>query len=307
MVMRLIKRWAPSFVLDAGRDARRVLRRIRWQTSVRKGTVHRYSEARLLDDLQSIGVSEGHDLFVHCSLSSIGLVEGGPRTFIGALIKAIGPSGTLLMPAFSLNSTMLQVMADSQPFIVNESESTMGAVTKVFRLMPGIFRSAHPTHSVCALGPRGEFYTSQHHISRSPCGPGSPFRLLSDTGGKILCVGSGIGKVTSHHTIEDLVDRFPVSVYLPREYSKLVVFPDGTQARVPVLVHDPELSSLRVDNCKPKEQEVHLEMRAAGLLSEGRIGDAVSQFFGAAELNNFHSNRLKRGLTIYDLSGATAV
>ena len=40
-------------------------------------------------------------LMVHSSLSALGEVEGGANTVIGALLEAIGPTGTLAMPAMS--------------------------------------------------------------------------------------------------------------------------------------------------------------------------------------------------------------
>ena len=51
--------------------------------------------------LQELGVKLGDALLVHTSLSSFGHVQGGAQTIIEALIEAVGPSGTLMMPAFS--------------------------------------------------------------------------------------------------------------------------------------------------------------------------------------------------------------
>jgi len=57
--------------------------------------------AEIAEALQQLGVRPGGVLLVHSSLSSLGYVPGGPETVIQALLKALGPGGTLLMPALS--------------------------------------------------------------------------------------------------------------------------------------------------------------------------------------------------------------
>ena len=53
----------------------------------------------LADDLRRLGVGPGDVLIVHSSLRAIGFVVGGPQAVIDALRAAIGPTGTLTMPA----------------------------------------------------------------------------------------------------------------------------------------------------------------------------------------------------------------
>ena len=50
--------------------------------------------------LASMGVVRGDALFLHSSLKSLGYVEGGPRAVIDALLDAIGPEGTLVVPTY---------------------------------------------------------------------------------------------------------------------------------------------------------------------------------------------------------------
>ena len=55
---------------------------------------------RLAADLRALGITEGDVLFVHSSLKSLGFVEGGAESVLGALRDAVGASGSLLLPAY---------------------------------------------------------------------------------------------------------------------------------------------------------------------------------------------------------------
>ncbi len=52
----------------------------------------------LTSAFRDLGVDAGDTLLVHSSYKSLGPVEGGPQTVIDALLAALGPDGTLIMP-----------------------------------------------------------------------------------------------------------------------------------------------------------------------------------------------------------------
>lgn len=55
----------------------------------------------LTQELRRLGIGRAMDMLVHSSLSSIGWVEGGAETVIHALLSAVSPAGTILMPALN--------------------------------------------------------------------------------------------------------------------------------------------------------------------------------------------------------------
>ena len=169
-----------------------------------------------------IGVRAGGILLVHSSLSSLGLVAGGPETVVQALLKALGDNGTLLMPALSYRHVDL----DQPVFNLEETPSNVGAIPEYFRTRPETLRSIHPTHSVCGIGPMVGTLLDEHHLDDTPCGARSPYRKLRDRDGQILFIGCGIRPNTSMHAVEELV-RPPYLFGSSADFR--AILPDGRQ------------------------------------------------------------------------------
>jgi aminoglycoside 3-N-acetyltransferase len=121
-------------------------------------------------------------LIVHSSLKSIGWVIGGPVTVVQALIEAISPEGTLIMPTHSSDysdpepwqnpparSVTWPIIREHMPaFDTAITPSTyMGIIPEVFRTFPDTRRSYHPTVSFCAFGKHAEQIVSNHSLSYS--------------------------------------------------------------------------------------------------------------------------------------------
>lgn len=176
---------------------------------------------RIARDVTAVGVRSGGVLLVHSSLSSMGHVPGGAETVIRGLLQALGPDGTLLLPALSY-----EVVTPWSPvFDVRRTPSNVGIIPETFRTRPGTARSIHPTHSVCAVGPRTAELLADHDRDTTPCGAHSPFHKLPDVDGQILMLGCGLRPNTSMHAIEETV----VPPYLfGSPMSCLLIYPDGT-------------------------------------------------------------------------------
>jgi aminoglycoside 3-N-acetyltransferase len=295
-----VKRLISPRMMDWLRRSRRKANRK--ATREKQGaTLAPLTRTQIEKDLQVLGVKRGHDLLVHSALSRIGPVEGGAETVIRALMAVIGPEATLIMPAYPMPASMYEWMSDPAPFCLKASPSRMGVLTEVFRKMPGVLRSSHPTHSVAALGPAAELYTRDHHKVLTPCAPGSPFRIHTDRCGDILSIGTGVGKITSYHVIEDYLDDYPLPVYLKQRMAKEVILADGTRYRAEIVVGNPRLSPWRVDNFKPKEIEFLGHLRGHMALREGRVGQAASHLIDGVRFHAMMLALTAKGITIYHL------
>ncbi len=93
--------------------------------------------SELVDQLHALGVRLGAVLVAHTTFSMVAPVEGGPHGLIEALLAALGPLGTLVMPSMSDE--------DDKPFDVTGTPCrAMGVVADTFWRMPGVLRSDNP-------------------------------------------------------------------------------------------------------------------------------------------------------------------
>lgn len=155
---------------------------------------------RIRADLRALGVRPGGILLVHSSLSALGYVVGGPRAVIDALVAASGRDGTLLIPTHTWEA----MEEGCRTFDVRHTRACIGAIPESFRKMPGVKRSAHPTHSVAALGPSADGLLAGHERCATPCGEDTPYDRSLMKDGQILLLGVGLESNTAFHTIEAL-------------------------------------------------------------------------------------------------------
>lgn len=158
---------------------------------------------RILDDLRRLGLREGDHVLTHSSLKSLGQVDGGAETVIGAIRTCVGPTGTAIFPTHTWAPGQ---GPDTPPaFNARTSPSVVGLISETARRTPGGVRSLSPTHSVVAFGGQAEFITGGHHRSPTPVGSDSPYDRLGQVGGKILLLGVDHERNTTLHMMEELL------------------------------------------------------------------------------------------------------
>ncbi|WP_328908879.1 AAC(3) family N-acetyltransferase [Streptomyces sp. NBC_00234] len=184
------------------------------------------SGERLAVQLSELGVRRGGVLLVHASMRSVGAVDGGVRTMVDALRLAVGPEGTLVVPAITPeNSDTSPAYRRSVHGLTDEAREavraamppfdrattpapSVGRLAEAVRLTPGAERSGHPQTSFAALGPAARTLTAGH----SPdChyGEASPLARLYACDARILLLGTGFDTCTAFHLAEYRVTRPP--------------------------------------------------------------------------------------------------
>lgn len=166
-----------------------------------------HTERQLTRQLAELGVEPGGFLLVHASLRAVGAVVGGGEAVLRAVRGALGPDGTVVVPAFTARNSdtspahrervrglgeaeRAAVRAAMPPYDADTMpcDDGIGVLPEIVRRQPGAVRSAHPQTSFAALGPHAEKVVSGH---RQDChlGEDSPLARLYDLRAQILLLG----------------------------------------------------------------------------------------------------------------------
>jgi aminoglycoside 3-N-acetyltransferase len=222
-------------------------------------------QSDLVSDLQRLGVPEGGLLMVHSSLRSIGQVEGGADTVVEALLEALGPPGTLVVPTFS---DEIAARYNGFVFDVANTPSYVGAITEAARTRPDARRSHHPWHSVAAIGPFAPTLISEE--CDSAWRPGSPMSQIVDRG-LILLLGVPYQRLTLAHWCE---------FHLEVPYRPEIMI------QVPIRREDGSIVTIIDRECPPDPgtpardyNRLGMAMEAKSLVKIGAVGNAVGRLF----------------------------
>lgn len=172
-------------------------------------------------ELRGLGVEPGMTLVVHSAMSKLGWIAGGAEAIVAALQRAVGPSGTLVMPTHTgglsdpahwgnppaPESWWDAIRAEMPPYDPDVTPTRqMGAIPETFRRMPGVRRSNHPHVSFAAWGARAEDALAGHGDDigalGDSLGEASPTGRVCAWGGFILLLGVGYENNTTLHLAE---------------------------------------------------------------------------------------------------------
>lgn len=288
----------PSFLLEWYRNRKKetVRKSLAEQRKSGKGR----TKADLKEQLMQMGIVPGDVLLVHSSLSRIGYVEGGPQAVVDSLLEMIGPTGHLLMPNSPNAGYQLEYIRDLDVFDVTHAPSKLGAITEVFRRMPGVVRSASATEPVSCFGPDAVWFTEGHFGQLTPYNEHSPFYKVAQRGGKVLYIGVTLANAgTSLHLLEDAVADFKFPVYHPDVFPVKIRLEDGAEHQVTTKVHNPEWSARR--RC----DELIPVFRENGVLSDYLFGDAPTLLLDAKQmLDTMIRLYNEKGVTMYTPQGS---
>ncbi|MGQ9530441.1 MAG: aminoglycoside 3-N-acetyltransferase [Candidatus Bathycorpusculaceae bacterium] len=254
------------------------------------------TKSRLTYDLKKLGVSSGDTIMLHASVKAIGWIVGGPDVVIQALLEVLGKEGTLMMYVGWEDSPweapykfaewpeewQRAYLEEFPPFNPTTSRAyrKWSILTEYLRTWPGAYRSSNPEASCVAVGAKAKWLTENHPLQYG-YGPGSPFAKLCEVKGKVLLLGAPFGSITLLHYAEHLA-RVPNKLVI--RY-KVPILQDGK--RVWVDVEEFDTCGNVLPNAAEYFEVIPREFFASGRGSSGKVGEAQSYLFDAAEFVNF--------------------
>ncbi|WP_431943525.1 aminoglycoside N(3)-acetyltransferase [Micromonospora marina] len=198
----------------------------------------------LAADLRALGLGPGDVVLVHCSLRALGPVDGGAGALAAALRTAVGPAGTVVVPAQTPDNSVSSAayraatagLTDEQRLAYEDRmpgfdpavtpSFGVGAFAEHVRRLPGAVRSRHPQTSFSAWGPRAQELMRVHDLD-SHLGERSPLAALEAAGAWTLLLGVGYATCTALHLAE-YRSRRPA----PRRPYRCYVLRDGRRERL---------------------------------------------------------------------------
>jgi len=229
----------------------------------------------LVGQLQSLGVRPGGVLLVHTAFSRVRPVEDGPLGLIGGLRTALGPAGTLVMPA----------MADDDEQAFDPATSpcrSMGVVADTFWRLPGVLRTDSP-HAFAAVGPHAAEITRDQPVD-IPHGPDSPVGRAHELDGQVLLLGVGHDGNTTLHLAENLAGVR----YRRRAMATVLV-----AGRVTRCHYD------EVDHCCENFRLVDGWLDTLGLQRRGTVGNGEARLVRSRDLVRVAVAHLQENETVF--------
>jgi aminoglycoside 3-N-acetyltransferase len=234
------------------------------------------SRAAIVAQLRALGVEEGGVLLVHTRFSAVRPVEGGPEGLIRALLRAIGPRGTLVMPSWTGDDDSVFDPARTP------ANSDLGVVADTFWRMSGVVRGDHP-FAFAASGPLaqrivGDPLPIPPHIPRSGVG------RVHELDGQVLFIGAEHDANTSVHLAEQMAG-------VPyRVAHHITVLRDGEPMRIDYGEND---------HCCQRFRLVEDWLRERGLQREGPVGHAHARLARARDIVRLAVEQLERDPLIF--------
>lgn len=164
-----------------------------------------FTKQDLANDIKAIGIQAGDVVIVHSSFKSLGALENGAETIVGALLEVLGSEGTLVFPTLCQNNW--EHVYENWHM---DAPSDVGYLTNYFLKLRHAKRSNQATHSVAAIGKMAEYITKTHGETGRIPGPygdtpfanDSPWEKLYELDAKVLLLGTRPSSITIRHLAE---------------------------------------------------------------------------------------------------------
>jgi aminoglycoside 3-N-acetyltransferase len=204
---------------------------------------------------EKLKIQKGDTLLVHSSFGNLNAAFS-PSDVIGLLKAIVGDTGNILMPFYPTGHAFYWIQKDENIFDVNESRSSMGILTQVFKESAGVKVSPHPVKSLAVWGKDRDLLIEDHYKSLYPYDKNSPYYkcfLLPNS----KSLGLGIEINSFFHSCEDLFLRDKSEIYSEHQFKGRMNYYDGFR-EVKTYLHDPQkvnsimtaCTYLKLTNCQ---------------------------------------------------------
>ncbi len=146
----------------------------------------KYSAQDVVDVMIKLGMKKGSVVCIHSSMMEFYNYVGSAEELIKAIIDAIGPEGTLAMPAYPN-----QIIAESEGYVFDalKDKTVAGFLAETFRKYPGVKRSLNAEHSVCAIGKDADYLLNEHQYSSDCWDKKSPYYKMCELNALVFNLG----------------------------------------------------------------------------------------------------------------------
>jgi len=268
-----------------------------WRNHARSVMIRRFfafGPEELVETLRSLGIGTGDTVLAHTSFAHFEGFTGGISEAIQALQTAVGKEGNLLLPTLPFSGSAYEYVQSHRLTDIARTPSRMGFLTEIFRRLPDVTRSIHPTHPVAAWGKRASELTADHYKALTPCGKGSPFCRLLEADGKILLAGVDIRSMTFFHYVEEQLEpEMPFSPFTTAWFDLKTRGTDGQIYQTRTRLFDSAISSRRDVRLMIKP------LRHAGYWHERKVGSLKLIVLSTAEILETLQSMSKNGKYCY--------
>ena len=235
------------------------------------------TRAEIVAGLKALGVETGDVVMVHSSAAAFGKVAGGGNGVIDAILEAVGPEGTTVIPTF----TGVAIEKIDRPVL--KMVPYTGLIPAMCRKRPEFVKSTHPLYSVAAAGPMAEEIAELCDRYIFASAKGKFLWLMAERGGRVLLLGCTHKANSTIHLIEEFAGsdyKTQDKDYWDLTVEAFLALPREKQA---------ELLDIHMGCCMdylavPHFDAIDAPLRRAGAIRTATIGKALCHQMKMADL-----------------------
>ena len=162
-----------------------------------------------------LDIESASTAFLQSSAQWLGLDVAGSIDLIEALLRRLGPRGTLFMPSYAFAKPQPSLPVGTI-FDVKATPSQVGLISELFRRRQQVSRSESWWVPVCGIGPLARECLEGQIDVVHPFAPDSTFVRIVERDAKLIGLGVTLNTSSLQHYPDALLEsQYPRSVFLP--------------------------------------------------------------------------------------------